>query len=106
MGEYICKQCMWWGVNVQNIQRIQTIELKNGQRTLTDIFAKKIVQMAKGHMKTCSASLSARRALKPKWDNTLYLSEGLSSKRQQIISIGEDVRKREPCAPLWHCKLV
>ena len=99
MGEYICKQCMWWGVNVKNIQRTHTVELKNGQRILTDIFAKKIVQMAKGHMKTYSASLSARCMLKPRLDNTLYLSECLSSKRQQIISIGEDVKKREPCAP-------
>ena len=34
--------------------------------------------------------------LKPQWGVTLYLSEGLKSKRQEITSVGKDVEKKEP----------
>ena len=33
---------------------------------------------------------------KPQWDITSHMSEWLSSKRQEITSVGEDVAKREP----------
>ena len=33
---------------------------------------------------------------KPQWDSTSHLLEWLSSLRQEITSVGEDVEKREP----------
>ena len=49
------------------------------------------------HMKMCSTSLIIREYIsKPQLDTTLYLLEWLSSKRQEVTNVGEDVEKREP----------
>ena len=45
----------------------------------------------------CSTSLIIREYIsKPQLDTTLYLLEWLSSKRQEVTNVGEDVEKREP----------
>ena len=45
------------------------------------------------HMTRCSTSLISKIKSKPKWDTTSHPWEWLSSKRQQITSVGEDVEK-------------
>ena len=62
MGEVICKQSNWQGINLQNMQttyadQYQTIQSKH-ERKISPL--SKDIQMAEKHVKRCLASLIIR----------------------------------------------
>ena len=76
-------------------------------QTWTDICPKKTYKWPTDACKDSQHRSSFRKCKsKPQWDMTSYLSSWLSSKRQEIASIGEDVKKGKPRALWWKCKLV
>ena len=93
---------------VQNIQRTQsstirkwtTWLLKNGQKTLMDNSLKKMqiihTDGQKAHEMKLNIVNNQKWKSKPQWD----ISSHLSSKRLQIINIGEDVEKGELFNPV------
>ena len=53
--------------------------------------------MVNRHMKDAQHHESSGKCKsKPQWDTTSHMSEWLLTKRQQIISVGEDMEKKEP----------
>ena len=104
MIENICKQCDRQGVNLQNIQIAHTTQHQKQQPDLKmhrspwiDIFPKKTYRWPTDTWKDAQYHLSSGKCkLKPQWDTASFLSEWLSSKRQQITSVSEDREKREP----------
>ena len=78
-----------------NIKK-QTAQLKNGQRTWTDIFLKKTYKWSTGTWTDAQHHWSVETCKsKSQWHITSHLSEWLLSKRQQIC-VDQDVKKREP----------
>ena len=62
-----------------------------------DTLPKKAYRQTRGTWKDVQHHKSSGKGKsKPQWDNTSYQSEWLLSKREQITSAGEDVKKREP----------
>ena len=64
MGENICKQYNWQGVNIQNTQTAHTPQywksynpIKKCEEDLKRHFATKNMQIANGHMKRCLTCL-------------------------------------------------
>ena len=85
-----------WTTTRQQLNQI--IQLKNGQRNWIRFFSKEDIEMADRFKKWCLVSLTTRemQIKKPQWDFTSPLLERLWWKRQEIISAGDDVEKREP----------
>ena len=78
-----------------NIKK-QTAQLKNGQRTWTDIFLKKTYKWSTGTWTDAQHHWSVETCKsKSQWHITSHLSEWLLSKKQQIC-VDQDVKKREP----------
>ena len=72
-----------------------------------DIFCIEALHMAKKHMKRCSVSLISRRMqIKPGWHITSQLLRWLFSKNHKMVSIGEDVEKKQPLCTVSDCELV
>ena len=73
------------------------IQSRNGQRTWTDISAKKI---SRWPTDTCKSvphqSASGKYKSKPHWDTTSHQSEWLKLTSQEMTDAGEDSEKGEP----------
>ena len=112
----------WYPKYINCSYKIENFNFKNGQKTSTDIFPKKIYRWPRGRCKVAQhCSLPQKCKSKPQWDITSHPSEWLSSKRPhththththtqwpQITNVGEIIeeRKRSPVHYWWEGKLV
>ena len=76
-----------------NIKKANNPILKNEQRIWMSVFPNKTCRWPTGAWKELNLTNHQRNATKLQWDITSYL---LLPKRQEIISVGEKVEKREP----------
>ena len=112
MGKDICKYPVGGLISILHEEIIKlnmrkTVWLKTGQQTWTDICPKKSDKWPTDACKDAQhCSTSRKYKSKPQRDITSHLLLWLSSKRQEIASIGEDVKKGRPHALCWKCKLV
>ena len=79
-----------------NSKKNQTIQLKNGQRNRIGIFPKKTYKCQQAHEKVLNITNHQGNANAV----TSHLSEWLSSKRQEITSVGENAEKGNTCTLL------
>ena len=76
--------------------KIKIIQFKSGQKYWIDIFPKKTYKWPTGKGKGAQHHWSSEKCKsKPHWDITSHLLEWLSSKRQEITSVGKEVEKKE-----------
>ena len=89
-----------------NSKNTQIIQLKNGQKTWTDISPKKTYRWPTDTWKDVQHhSSSGKIKSKPEWDITSHLSEWLKSKTQET-TVGEDVETRNTHELLVECRLL
>ena len=92
-------------IQLNNSKNTQTTRLKNEQKAWTHIFPKRTHRCQKAHEKMCLnikwcllvmfSLIINEIQIKTMWDIISHLLEWISSKRQEITSVGEDVEKRE-----------